>query len=604
MKWDRSAFRAVVVAVLCAVLVLAGCSRGPEAEKVAVAPGQQTTGSSADGGVTVEIPGTSVDTSGELRITPASTPDGRAGWSIDLDGAELTAPVTLRFPIGELEPGEPIPVVTYADAPDGEPTPATDVRYENGQVVVTTDHFSHWVVQRWKDIADAATQWLGARFDDLASLGHGSPPSCPGEYDVRKAGFDATSDQGKRVYWCLGQDERSPLLKVVNARGYGVAVEYTPGFEVAATDRKDWIGWAAELLRPAPSLKSNRVELLPPGSEIEFDLIGSRGTDGVMVKPHPASYLLTALDFGVGTYAMAIERVGGRAAADKFLAAMEGATCLSSFSRMASSSDLDDMDELTQFFAAALNMALDCAAPALEDADLGPLLSVVVAPLLWVVNGVRTAIDGFVGAFERIDGDGYQIIVTRPVPDTEILEVTPVDRSGDPLPGWNPRDTSRMEVDCRYPRSGPYPSMSSLGTDIVECGSTAQVAHTCWIHPDRTTLTCAVDVWERTYTPYRVAEALPTVPPADDPQPEWIELEDGAHCFLRHGGAWGARSDGLTGAYACRDRDYVVLTDDVHAVDTSSNQWTVMVGEMGSPTEDFPPPTVMGVVRAYFAASP
>ncbi len=599
MKWGRTGFRAVLGAALCSFLVISGCSGKPEVEKIEVSPEQQTTWRSVDGGVTVEIPGSSVDSDGELRIDAATTPDGRSGWSIELDGAELTGDATLRFPVGELEPGEPVPTVTYAESPESEPTVATAVRYENGEIIVTTDHFSFWLVDRWNDVRASAATWLRGRFDDIASLGYGSPPTCPGENEVRKAGFDVTSDQGKRVYWCLGQDKESPLLKAVNARGYGVSVEYTPGLEFTGTDRKDWIGHAADLLRPAPSRLGNRVELLPAGSEIEFDLVGRRASDGVMIKPDPASYLLTALDFGVGTYAMAIERVGGRAGAEKFLEAMKGATCLSSFSKLAAS-DPAGAGELTQFFATALNMALDCAELALEEADLGPILSTIVAPVLWVVDGVRTVIDGIVGAVEGIDHNGYQIIVSRPVADTEVIDVVAVDRTGTPLPGWSARNPRRTVIDCQY----PYPSVSSRGADIVSCGSTADSAHTCWIHPDRRSLTCGIDVWKQEFLQYRLEEPLGPVPAATDVAPEWIELDDGTHCFRRHGGAWGGRADGMVGAYHCEGADYYVLAADGPAVDTGTRQWTVKVGGLGNPGEVFPAPNVVGVVRAYFTTSP
>ncbi|WP_232622270.1 hypothetical protein [Rhodococcus rhodochrous] len=549
--------------------------------------------------MTVEIPESSVSSEGELRVDALAASDGRDGWLIELDGAELTGKATVRFQVGELEPDEPIPVVTHAESLDAEPTVITDVRYDNGEVIVTTDHFSPWWVDRWNEVRASATAWLRGRFDDIASLGYGSPPKCPGESDVRNSGFDATSDQGKRVYWCLGQDKESPLLKAVNARGYGVSVEYTPGLVFAGTDRKDWIGHAANLLRPTPSRPGNRIELLPAGNEIEFDLVGRRASDGIMVKPDPASYLLTALDFGVGTYAMVIERVGGRGAADKFLDAMKSATCLSSFSKLAAS-DPAGPRELTQFFATALNMALDCAELALAEADLGPILSTIVSPVLWVMNGVRTAIDGLVGTVESIDRNGYQVIVSRPVIDTEVINIVAVDRNGVPLPEWRARNPVRTAVDCQY----PWPSMSSRGTDIVSCGSTVDGAHTCWIHNDRRSLTCAIDVWKKEFLQYRVDEPLSPVSAPTEAEPEWLELDDGSHCFRRHGGAWGARADGLAGAYSCDGGDSFVLAYDGPAIDTGAGQWTVKVGGLGASGEVFPTPAVVGVVRAYFTTSP
>lgn len=607
MKWGRHDIWGILGAALCSVLVISGCSGEPRAEGIEVSPGHHTIGRSADGGVTVDIPGASVNSEGALHIDAATTPDGQHGWLIELGGTELAGTATLRFPVGDLEPGEPLPTVTYAASPNAEPTVVTDALYENGNMVVETDHFSFWRVDRWNDVRSSAMTWLQKRFDDIASFGYGSQPTCPGEREVRDAGFDATSDEGKRVYWCLGQDAGTPLLKAANARGYGVSVEYTAGMEFTSTDRKDWLGRAADLLRPQPSYPGNRVELLPSGSEIEFGFIGDREFDGVMFKPEPASYLLTALDFGVGTYTMAIEKVAGSGASDKFLAAMEGAACLSSFDQMASS-DLDNAGELPEFFGDALNMALDCAQLALEEADLGPVLSIVVAPVIWAVEGVRTALNGFIGAAEALDMSGYEIIVSRPSAatvgssggDTEVIDVVAVDDAGDPLSEWNARNPRRTVIDCRYPSS----SVSSRGTDIVSCGSTADGAHTCWVHPDRRSLTCATDVWKQEFLQYRLDETLDRVPSATKAEPEWIELDDGVHCFRRHGGAWGSRADGMAGAYYCEGVDYFVLQGAGPVIDTSARRWTVEIGEMGSPDDAFPTPTVAGIARAYFTTSP
>lgn len=201
---------------------------------------------------------------------------------------------------------------------------------------------------------------------------------------------------------------------------------------------------------------------------------------------------------------------------------------------------------------------------------------------------------------DSLDTTGYRVVVTKPVRDTEVVAVSAVDSSGEPLPGWTPQNPARTVIDCRY----PYPAASSTSIDIVQCGSTVDGAHTCWIADDRRSLTCAIDVWDEKFLQYRVASPLASVPAATDPQPEWIELDDGTRCSMRHGGAWGGRADGLVGMYSCSGTSSVVLTGrDGPGIDRSTPKWTVEVGELGDPDEQFPPPTTQGVVRAYFAAS-
>lgn len=181
---------------------------------------------------------------------------------------------------------------------------------------------------------------------------------------------------------------------------------------------------------------------------------------------------------------------------------------------------------------------------------------------------------------------------------TRIVEITSPDPSGSVTSDWTAANEARTEIDCSY----PYPARSSIDGDVVICGANADGAHTCWIGTDRRTLDCAVDVWKRTYLKYRSLQILDPVPAADDPQPEWIELDNGLHCSARHGGAWDGRTDGLVGAYWCgTDQRAVLVEYDGDPIDKSTDGWTVRIGELGSPGADLPPPETVGVTAAYFA---
>lgn len=393
---------------------LGACSDGQQLQEHPVSSGQANVVHSADGGVSVDIPGASISGSGKLTIARLHGANGIDGWSINLRDASLVGKATIRFAMPKLLPDEPIPVVAYTESAQGPRSIASEGVRDGEQLVVTTNHFSNWFVDRWNDVRGAATKWLGSQIDGLASLGNGSQPACPGEQDIRNDGYTVTSDSGKRVYWCLGKDNGAPVLKVVNGRGYGVAAEHTPGLAVTHTDAKDLLAHASESLRPPPSLPGNGVDLLTGGSSIDYAM-NSNGPpeEGVMVTPNAGAYLLSALDFGIGTYAMVLERIGAKDAIGKLKTALAGEQCLVSYSEMATT-NLQGPGDAAGFFAKALGMALDCAGIALKDADLGPIIAGVVAPIVWVIDGVKTAVEGLIGAADSLDTSGYRITITRP----------------------------------------------------------------------------------------------------------------------------------------------------------------------------------------------
>jgi hypothetical protein len=405
---------ALAVVLGCSGLWLGACSDKQQSNEHPVSPGQSNVVASADGRVSIDIPGASISGPGTLTIARVAGSNGNDGWSIDLRDASLTGQATIRFAMPELLPNEPIPVVTYSESAEGPRSLASEGVRDGERLAITTNHLSNWFVDRWNDVTNSATKWLGAQIDGLASLGNGSQPTCPNEQDIRNDGYTVTSDSGRRVYWCLGKANGAPALKVVNGRGYGVAAEHTPGLAVTHTDAKDVLAHAAELLRSPPSLSGNGVDLLSGGSGIDYAMSSSgQHEEGVMVTPNAGAYLLSALDFGIGTYAMVLERIGAKDAIDKLKTTLAGEQCLVSFSEMATT-NLLGADDVTKFFSKALEMALDCAGIALKDADLGPIIAGVVAPVVWVIDGVKTAIDGLIGTADSFDMSGYRVTITRP----------------------------------------------------------------------------------------------------------------------------------------------------------------------------------------------
>ncbi|GGL22607.1 hypothetical protein [Nocardia jinanensis] len=189
-----------------------------------------------------------------------------------------------------------------------------------------------------------------------------------------------------------------------------------------------------------------------------------------------------------------------------------------------------------------------------------------------------------------------------PPPTTEVSLVA-VDASGQPADGFVVSGTGPVgELDCTYGTS----SRSATSPGIYHCGASADAADVCWAGTGRRELFCADDPWSRELRWYRVDTRLEPVGKTANPEPWALELADGRKCRIRVGGAWGGRADGLVGAYSCTGGAEVVLqpSDARTAIDTSAPTWHVSMGELGAGSPDLPPPTIVDVRTAYFAAAP
>ncbi|WP_183097772.1 hypothetical protein [Nocardioides pelophilus] len=411
---------------LVIALALAACSSGPAAEPERdVSPVEQeaevSTGRggevvSEDGKLRVTVPGHAVEGEGTLAVAPAAAPDGASAWSIVLAGdAKLTGEATLRFSVPDLQGDEPAPLIRWASHAGGKYRTAKNVEFEDEDtVVVTTTHFSIWVVDWWNDVLDSAKRWLADRLDRaLSQAGEGKHPQCEGEDSVRGLGYQISSDSGRRIYWCLGLTNGQPALKTVNARGYGITAEFTPGLGVTGTSRDDLEGMLANLFKSPPSRAVNKVELIGSGDWISFSVEGATET-AVRFAPDPGAYLLSAFSFALDTVAFLMDKVGARGALNKVRQSLDGLSCLQAMSSMAST-ELTSPADTKKFFGDALSGAFSCAGEAVGEAGLGVINTVLVQPILWVISGLATAANGIVAAVETaFDSDGYQIRISPP----------------------------------------------------------------------------------------------------------------------------------------------------------------------------------------------
>jgi pimeloyl-ACP methyl ester carboxylesterase len=184
--------------------------------------------------------------------------------------------------------------------------------------------------------------------------------------------------------------------------------------------------------------------------------------------------------------------------------------------------------------------------------------------------------------------------------DTKVVTVVPVDRNGNPAPGFTVVNDGGP-VDCGSPS---YPSPAAVTPGIVSCFPTAAAADICWPQSDHLTVLCGGYPWDGQLHRNTATSAITPVAAATDPQPWALELADGSRCRLRNGGAWSGRSDGLVGAYSCDQTDEVVLTDpNAETIDKARPQWMVQVGVLDDRQTGSPPPRTVAIRVAYFAGA-
>jgi hypothetical protein len=190
----------------------------------------------------------------------------------------------------------------------------------------------------------------------------------------------------------------------------------------------------------------------------------------------------------------------------------------------------------------------------------------------------------------------------EPLP-TQVITAVPVGPNGQPVNGYQelPSAGNVTSVsDCTTP------SLSAMADDIYSCSPSAAAADTCWPSTPGSLL-CLDDPWNKQLHRVAYPGPLPHVQPPAITDPIALLLDDGSRCRLRNGGAWGGRDDGFVGVYGCGDSDTAVLwlpsQGPGTCVDRSTPAWTVKVGQLGTPTEHFPPPQTHTVTTAWFAGS-
>ncbi|WP_285117321.1 hypothetical protein [Leifsonia sp. fls2-241-R2A-40a] len=427
-RWTR-ALTAAVVALTVSTVALTACTPASATAKnsMSVHAGQDAHLTTSGDALLVNVPGSAIEGSGRMSVSPVSDPARGNGWRIAMSGgAKLVGSATLRFK-HDFAKGEPAPVVVSTE--DGSTfTPAEDVRVSGRYAEVTTTHFSNWFTTWWGDVLNGARGLL-----DTLYKGAGKQPTCAHEDDVRKQGYAIKSDGGSLVFWCLGLDANgAPQLRVTNGRGYTVLSESMPGFSATSGGPTDLAGMVANAIKDRVSTPGDTVNLVGPGDTIDYSVTGT-GTMLVGVKPSAAGYLVSAGQFAVDTLAMILDKFGhGGMSREAIAKLFDWGSCISGFSSMATA-DVQTSAQAFNYLNDATGTILGCMSGAIERAGLGLAGAAIATGVSWLISGVRTALNGFGAAADSaLNPFGYTITLSAPAPT---LPGLPAELSG----RWCPR---------------------------------------------------------------------------------------------------------------------------------------------------------------------
>lgn len=150
-------------------------------------------------------------------------------------------------------------------------------------------------------------------------------------------------------------------------------------------------------------------------------------------------------------------------------------------------------------------------------------------------------------------------------------------------------------------------SQAAAADNVYSCSPSAAAAGTCWPSTPGSLL-CVDNPWDRRLHRVLFNGQLPPVHAPATPDPFALTLDDGTHCLLRNGGAWGGRADGYVGVYGCGadggENPAVLWLPSQGAgscINRASPAWTVKVGRLGAPDAVLPPPQTRAVTEAWLA---
>ena len=640
--------------MLCCLLVVTACSSGHPRGTAAPTP----LSGSAKGAVTVPVTAAgALATTASWQVRMAATTSAGTGATLTIAPPGATAPAAA--PPAGLRPGSDparFELVGAQLGSDGAmvtrklsaPVPAdqqaslayfdekarawvsvpTKVSADRRQLTANTGHFSIW---------DDIYYGIGAGITKRADA-----PSCWGSTPSWVQNTTFFDDLNAPLQWCAGRDPKNPqwlVVKVVASRAYGflmrpaVTPQWTyssfmhdiPGPVDLITNGVD------QALRLPDTLQAMRGGVfLAPGAEVDFGFteqqVRSLKTSELVSADPSITWMLA------GSMYSAVSAVIGKDNAEfsyafSLVAALQCArdlvktnsapelstalvACLVTNADDFSKSSLK-LAQMAGANTAAAKKLLDFADPLAVEKG-APKISVIAEVSLGVAAASVGAQIGEWLADQSQPPESRALSVSlNAAPTTSVTNINPLTSSGALREGWSIAQAGSGDpVDCSYDQGSP----SAVSPGTHRCGDSASMSDACWTssrYPRQ--ILCLLDPFAKVLHA-RLAVNVPTSTPAASlPQPLGVELYDGTQWRLRVGGSWGGRADGLAGAYSCSrgavcdyaktGKSIVILTDGGSLVDTSTQPWTVKVGEIGDPQINYPPPKTVKVRKVLYVST-
>jgi hypothetical protein len=190
-------------------------------------------------------------------------------------------------------------------------------------------------------------------------------------------------------------------------------------------------------------------------------------------------------------------------------------------------------------------------------------------------------------------------------PPTQVITTVAVGPNGQPING---HEEAPSLGNVTIVNECTTPSPSAVADNVYFCSPSAADAGICWPSTPGSLL-CVDNPWDKRLHRVSYSGPLPPVQHGATPDPYALVLDDGARCTFRNGGAWGGRDDGYVGVYMCGDAGanlavlWLPSQGAGTCIDRSGAGWTVKVGQLGTPTTQFPPPQTRAVTTAWFAGN-
>lgn len=353
-----------IVTGLVLALTLAGCTSTPvdvSARTVTLEGGARLIAPAGAFSAGANVAGGVVPTPADAPVVPGAPVAG----SVEITTSEQpTAPVIVEIPVppasyADLRPdGDATVLVLHkSEGKDWEPIAGRLDRTRNIVSVETTSlSLFLALLPSVTDLAAQVGEIIKGYFGGVGF--RSSPPACPGEQQVRNAGYSIRSSTSDVLRWCLGIGTGArPELKVVLNRSYPVVAQMGSNMTVLSTSGGTL---PVTIAQSATELfgNSNRVTLSPGGTTaIALDLPVGRSVRLTSEFDGFAQALVSLQVAGdlLATMAAKVKFAGATRSAKEVLDLMDKAACITALQDVAA--DPDDAGRLGTMLEACLDPA-------------------------------------------------------------------------------------------------------------------------------------------------------------------------------------------------------------------------------------------------------